>query len=161
RVTWLVALGLGLGAVRCAGNDMEQNRGLGATGGSQTGGARDQFDLDLGGGGTGGGTGAGLHALCQPDNPDGCLPDDSDSCEPFGSAGSVGQGGMGGGIGAGEAGSAGSGPVNGAPSSGGYPATDDIRACHLIEEGGDVVRSCQPAGAGAPDAPCLSPANCA
>src|SRR5690606_6045478 len=85
-----------------------------------------------------------------------CIPDDPDSCPrpSFGSAGAsgddsgVGQGGMGGAAGAPGAGDGGSG-------------ADLVLGCHLVHDDGELVRSCEPAGTGELDGPCLSPANCA
>lgn len=156
RLLGLAILGIGLGALRCS-SDTDQHAGSEAgTGGVPVETPRDKLKLDLGGEETSGGTEADLHPLCRSGKAMACIPDDPDSCPrpSFGSAGAsgddsgVGQGGMGGAAGAPGAGDGGSG-------------ADLVLGCHLVHDDGELVRSCEPAGTGELDGPCLSPANCA
>jgi hypothetical protein len=140
-------LGLGLGLLRCAADSGARDSAGGSIGGAPSERPREKFELDLGSEGGGGGTSAALHALCNPSDAEGCLPDDPLSCAD---SDAPGQGGMGGEPTAGNGGSAGDGNGTGL----------DV-ACHLLDEGGHVVRGCAASGAGGLDAPCLSPANCA
>lgn len=154
----LAALGFGLSVWSCASED---SRTAGGNGGANTGGSTSESPgglvLDIGGGDLGGSGGLNLHPLCGQMGP--CMPDDPMECTyPSGDDGDgeeVGIGGMGG-AGVGFGGMAGA-STGGA---GGYPG-DDLLGCQLIKKAGETRRSCEVAGTGELDAPCLSSAHCA
>lgn len=117
---------------------------------------RDSVNVDILGSGAGGGSADALNPLCGGDKSS-CVPDDADACAGY--AGGPGLGGAGNGAAGAHSAAGAAGYGVSLPTDSGSLGPSGF-ACHVGRDGKEITRSCQPAGNGQVDAPCLSSADC-
>ncbi len=150
----LGSVGVAVVLTHCASGGSRDSGDVSAgSGGSSSSGPSHSVDI-LGSGVAGKGSDA-LDPLCGAPEDGTCVPDDAEACAGLGGAGFGGASNA-----AGAPALAGAAGMVGLPNDDGNLGSNGY-SCQLGLDGERVTRSCQPAGQGHEDAPCLSSAQCA